>query len=439
MTFRTRFVVAALAASTALLLSGCAAGGDLSSSSGEEVPWNDPTASLEGVTLTYGGGAVADAGLKQVQDAFAEATGVTWKQVAYPAPYEQSLLTKVAAGDMPDLAAWQPTASSLSALQAERNLLPLDDAPWLDRLDPSVRDVSGILDDTRYAALVSSPSVMGVYYNKPAFESAGITSEPKNWDELIATAEKIKASGGTAFYEAGGAQWPTQWWVQVQLAEAAENGLWEDINTNKEQFTGPTITDAITNYNDLFAQGLFNSDYKTGTFENQAAALLSGDAAMSVQVNALLLQMQQTSTTEDIDANIGWFPISKDGSLATSIPDNKNGVVAFRTGDAEREAAAKQFLNFWLTTDYPDYLAAVKGVSIQTDVPTPDGVPEVASTIAASLGSSVGSMQSLAIANPDLYINLANMLQGTVTPEDVASTTQKQFEQFAKAQGAEGF
>ena len=48
-------------------------------------------------------------------------------------------------------------------------------------------------------------------------------------------------------------------------------------------------------------------------------------------------------------------------------------------------------------------------------------------------------MQSLAIANPDLYINLANMLQGTVTPEEVASTTQKQFEQFAKAQGAEGF
>jgi raffinose/stachyose/melibiose transport system substrate-binding protein len=42
-------------------------------------------------------------------------------------------------------------------------------------------------------------------------------------------------------------------------------------------------------------------------------------------------------------------------------------------------------------------------------------------------------MQALAVANPDLYINLADMLAGQMTPEEVAKATQDQFEQLAEA------
>jgi raffinose/stachyose/melibiose transport system substrate-binding protein len=48
-------------------------------------------------------------------------------------------------------------------------------------------------------------------------------------------------------------------------------------------------------------------------------------------------------------------------------------------------------------------------------------------------------MQALAVANPDLYIYLADMIQGTTTPEEVAQQTQDQFAQLARAQGIEGF
>jgi len=59
--------------------------------------------------------------------------------------------------------------------------------------------------------------------------------------------------------------------------------------------------------------------------------------------------------------------------------------------------------------------------------------------VAASLDGSVGSMQALAVANPDLYLNLADMIQGTKTPVQVAEATQAQFAQLAKAQGVKGF
>jgi len=54
-------------------------------------------------------------------------------------------------------------------------------------------------------------------------------------------------------------------------------------------------------------------------------------------------------------------------------------------------------------------------------------------------GHSCRLATRLAVANPDLYINLANMLSGKMTPEQVASTTQAQFAQLAKAIGAPGF
>jgi raffinose/stachyose/melibiose transport system substrate-binding protein len=429
----------AVAAAASLIFTGCATGGGSSSATDGKAVWGDPTASLEGVTLTFGGGAVSDPGLTQVMDAFEEATGVTFERVAYPDPYEQSLLTKVAVGDMPDLAAWQPTTSQLTTLQPSKNLLSIDDAPWLDELDPAVKDVTGFVGDTRYAALVTSPSVMGVYYNKGLFEQYGITETPANWEAFIAAAQSIKDQGGVPFYEAGGDMWPTQWWPQVQLAEEAEDGLWDRVNTAEEQFTDPTILGALTEYESLIDDGLFNADIKTGTVVEQSNAILNGDAAMAVQVNALLLQMQSVSDTATIDANVGWFPISQDGNIATSIPDNKNGVVAFHSGDAEKEAAAAQFLNFWMTTDYADYIEAASAVSIKSDVDSPAGVPEVAKLISASLGTSVGSMQSLAVANPDLFLNLAKMIQGTQTPEQVAEATQKQFNGLAQAQGLEGF
>ncbi|MES6497630.1 hypothetical protein U6V44_08450 [Cutibacterium acnes] len=57
----------------------------------------------------------------------------------------------------------------------------------------------------------------------------------------------------------------------------------------------------------------------------------------------------------------------------------------------------------------------------------------------ATLKGSVGSMQSLAVANPDLAKNLGDMIAGTKTPAQVGSETQSQFAQLAKAIGAKGF
>jgi len=429
---------AGFAAAAALVLAGCS-NPDSAGVKAGPTNWPAESTSLKGVNLTIWGGNGASTTMKGVVSGFEKLTGAKVKIVAIPDPYEQNIQTKVATGDKPDLAFWQPTASMLTAINAKTNLQSLDGAPWVDKYSGNLKDMTGLLDKTRYAALITTPAVEGVYYNKELFAKAGITTTPKNWDEFIATARQLKTKGITPFFEMGGDRWATQWWVQVQLADAAKAGLWDKVNKNTEKFTDPIILKAITTYQGLIKEGLFNKDIKTATLADQATAMLKGKAAMVLQVNNFFNTMQATSNTAELNAKVGFFPISPKGNIGTYIPDQTNSLVAFKTGDVKREAGARQLMAYMLGSGYKDFVTSQHTVSLQTGVPTPSSVPDALNAVAKSLTDSVGSMQVLAVANPDLYINLADMIQGTKTPQQVAATTQAQFAQLAKAQGVKGF
>jgi raffinose/stachyose/melibiose transport system substrate-binding protein len=431
------FTGIALAVTIAAVLAGCSdpgAGGSSSNAS-----WPSETTSLKGVNLTLWAAQASNKIPSAVIKGFDKATGANVKVVTIPDPYEQGLLTKIATGDKPDIAFWAPTASSLASLNAKSNLQPLTGGPWIDKTKASLRNVTGFFDKTRYAALISSPAVLGVYYNKEAFAKAGIASTPKNISEMIADAKLLKEAGITPFYDMGGDKWGTQWFTQIELADAAKAGLWDRVNTNKEQFTGDTILGAISNYKSLIDQGLFNSDIKTGTFVDQGKSLLAGNTGMVVQINAFAGELQADASAAELDQKIGFFPVSESGDLAVTLPDQTNALVAFKTGDSKREAAARQLISYWLGGGYATFVKDQNSVSIEPSVATPSSVPKLQRDLTAAFANSIGGMQTLAVANPDLYLNIDDMIQGTKTPLQVAQATQTQFAQLAKAQGIAGF
>jgi raffinose/stachyose/melibiose transport system substrate-binding protein len=394
---------------------------------------------LPGVHLTMWTAQASATEADQVIGAFEKATGATVQKVVIPDPYETNVPTKFASGAKPDLMFYQPSQNTLAALQYKKNLLPLDNEPWVASYADSVKQ-QGIIDGVRYAAIVTSPSVIGVYYNKADFAKAGITTPPVGYDELIADAKKLKAVGITPFYEAGADKWPLAWQVAVQLAEPTKAGtLWPALNANKDKWTNPAFTDAITKYQGVIQQGLVNSDYKTGTFVNQGTAIYDGTAAMAVQLDALLSEIQAKHTPAEIDKNISFFPVSAKGSIATNNPDQTNAVVLMNTGNKQRQDGAKALLNFWLGADYPAFIAAAKTTSIETAVPSPATVPQISRTISASLANSVPSLYIEPVAHVDLYLYLADMLYGKKTPQQVAQASQDEFTQEATAQGVAGF
>lgn len=427
----------AIVAAAALVLSGCSDPGNGGSAGSTSWPTQDTK--LSGVTLTLWAAQSSNKIADSVISGFEKKTGAKVNVVTIPDPYEQGVQTKVATGDKPDVAFWQPTVSELTALNAKENLQPLDGAPWVKNYAGDLGSVAGLVDKTRYAALITTPAVIGVYYNKAVFSQNGIESTPKSWDEFVADAKQLKSKGVVPFFEMGGDKWATQWWVQAQLADAAKAGLWDRVNQNKEKFTDRTIQGAVDSYQKLVSEGYFNSDIKTATFVDQGNAILQGKAAMALQINALFSEMQASSNTAELNQKVGFFPISPKGNVATFIPAQSDALVAFKTGNSKREAAARQFLSFWLGDGYKSFVNAQNTVSVLKTVGTPSTVPTALKDAADSVSGSVGAMQALAVANPDLYLNLADMIQGTKTPLQVSQSTQAQFVQLAKAQGVKGF
>jgi raffinose/stachyose/melibiose transport system substrate-binding protein len=400
----------------------------------------DPTAPVHGVTHTFWTAQNSVSEPKQVITAFEKATGATVNTVVVPDPYESNFPTKLASGDRPDLAFWQPTQSTLPFVNPAQNLLPLDNEPWIKLLGGTEQSL-GQVDGHRYAAVVTSPAVLGVYYNKADFTKAGITTMPRGYDELLADARKIKQAdqGVAPFFEVGGDKWPLQWQVQVQLTDLPPS-FWAALNQNKDSWTNPTIVNAISrDKSQVLDAGLAQADYRTGTFTDQGTAVMNGSAAMALNVTSLQSEIQAAYSTAQMDQAIGWFPVANSSAQAEYSPDQTNGVVVFNTGDTARENAARQFIDFWLTTDYASYLASAKVVSVEPSVPNPAGLPQTAIAQATALPKATGVFQVKALTAPDMHLDLADMIYGTKTPQQVAQACEDQFTQVLRARGVSGF
>lgn len=437
---RRLFLASAAASGLALTAAACSDPSVSSGGGGAAAPadWPGATDDLSGVELTFWAAQSSKDIPAPVIEGFQEATGATINLVTMPDPYEQNVQTKVATGDTPDLSFWQPTASQLTVLNPQ-NLQPIDGAPFVESYTGDLATMAGLLDEVRYAALVSSPAAMGMFYSKALFAEQGIDAVPTSWDEMIELARELKSKGVVPFFSMAGDMWATQWWVQLQLADAAKDGLWEQINTNQAQFSSDPIQGAINTFRDLIEEGLFNEGLATATYDDQANALLNGEAAMCAQISPFADQALALSSAAELDQKIGFFPISGDGAVPTFHPDQSNAIVAYATGDEARERAARQFMLYWLTDGYQPFIEARSLPSIVADVDSPDSLPELMTQLAQSLDGAVGSMQAQAVANPDLALNLQKMIQGTMTAEEVGSETQAQFAQLAAAAGVEGF
>jgi raffinose/stachyose/melibiose transport system substrate-binding protein len=402
-------------------------------------PVADPAARLDGVHLTFWTAQNSVNQPKPAIEAFEKATGAVIDTVVIPDPYESNVPTRLASGEKPDLLFWQPTGSTLPAIRPAANLLTLDNEPWVSKLG-KVEQGLGVIDGKRYAAIVSSPAVLGVYYNKAVFAKAGITEMPKSYPDLLAKAQQIKDKTGVPpFFEVGGDKWPLQWQVQVQLT-GLDKSFWDKLNQNQEKWTNPTVVQAVTDYKQkVLDAGLAQPNYRTGTFTDQGLDLFAGKAAMALNVTSLQTQIQASHSTQEIDDTLGWFPIAKDDATALYSPDQTNGMVAFRTGDEKRQNASRQFLAYLLGPGYADYIKAMKFVSVRTDVPNPDGLPQTAVAQWKALPNAIGVFQVKAINAPDMHLALADMIYDKKTPREVAQAAQDQFAQVAKAQGAAGF
>lgn len=322
----------------ALLTSGCLSSGDSPSSDGA----TGGTAKSE-VEIMFGFGGDQTQGFKDSLDPWAKTNNVKIKYTQ-ASSFDTLIRSRVAGNNAPDIALF-PQPGLLKDIQKQGKLQPLDDVLDMAKLETSI--VPGFLDagaveGKRYGVPVSMNIKSLVFYNKPAFTAAGYTA-PTTIDELMALADKIKASGTAPWcigLESGAATgWPGTDWIEELVLKQAGPEVYDKWITHEVKFSDPPIKAAFDTYAKV---ALTPGNVFGGSKSIVSSAFGTAANPMFTKPPGCFLHKQGNFVTQkgflaetvraDIDTNVGVFPFPK-GEFDT-VEGGGDLAAMFTKGDA---------------------------------------------------------------------------------------------------------
>ncbi|MBW5448937.1 extracellular solute-binding protein [Cohnella sp. CFH 77786] len=347
------------------------------------------------------------------------------------------LQTKLAVGEAPDLVPYN-LASAVNDLNLERNFEILDDQPWVSRL--LNKDVLSAYGHVYGFQLSQDAGIQGVVYNKDIFKDLNI-SIPKNYDELVAAAEKIKASGITPIYMPFKDMWATNIWMGSAFADYVSKNdptFWDDLNANKKKWTDmPEFANIIDKQYQLYKKGLTNSDVLSDSYDMASGKFINKEVAMMFMGDWFINDLASKAP----DLHLGLFPIpyAEDAKMGASPV----GGQLFIPKKAKHMEEAKKFLEFLASKDVAQKIVnANKFVSNFNDVTTPE-LPEYKKEIVDNYitpkKTVVTSDAFMLVDISEEYRYYQDIFAGGKTPQQALEAWQKKFAQLMKDKGAAGF
>ena len=166
--------------------------------------------------------------------------------------------------------------------------LPLDkyyqQYKWNDELLPAAAAFADLYPGGKHGVPFSFKAE-GLYYNKALFQKAGITAEPKSYDELVADADKLKAAGIPAITFGGTVNWHLMRLMDVLLetkcgADKHDALMAMKANWTTEPCAAQSFVELdkwVKNYVLSPFMGIDNAQSFNLFVANRAAMMLEGD------------------------------------------------------------------------------------------------------------------------------------------------------------------
>ncbi|AZC14966.1 ABC transporter substrate-binding protein [Microbacterium sp. ABRD28] len=360
-----RLMAASGVAVIALAVSGCAGTAE-STDAGEEV-----------TSLTLWHGACVTPEVEGLYEAFEAESGITLELVDIPCDgFENATTTRWATGDRPDILTYHAIPSLVYPLNPAENFQDLSDMDFVSKAFATVT-----IDDTVYGAITQFPEVYGFYYNKAVLADNGL-EPPASMADLVEMCASLQGTGIDPIIESGASGWPTQLIPLLSMAEANQDGAYAEAVLSKEETLddpdGPLVA-GLTLYSDLKAGGCFNADATTTSFEDSLAAVIDGEAAVTV-LHSNFYDSLVTYIGGDrdlLDETVGFVGLSLSEQMATANYGPFGTFYAPKTGDAAKEAAARQFIEFVTGAGYQDMVDSGPLFPVYEGATTPEGFSEL--------------------------------------------------------------
>jgi raffinose/stachyose/melibiose transport system substrate-binding protein len=352
--------IAGLIAVTAIVLSACSSGATPSPSaaptaapatSAAPAPSEAPaTATAAPVSVEWWHITTADPGktdFQNIADAYmAMHPNVTINiTVLDNEAFKTKLATQMQSGDVPDL--FQSWGGGIMAAQADAGMLKditADIADWKDTINPGALSIYAY--NGKQYGVPWDMGMIGFWYNKDLFAQAGISAPPTTWADFLTDVQALKKAGTAPLAIAGKDEWPSMHlWTYLVLRIGGGDVLQQmiqsgDWNTDACKAAGQAVLD-------LNALDPYQPGYKSAVYNDEAAAVGNGKAAMELMGQwAPSVQRDQSADKQGLGDKLGWFPFPSVAGGAGAPTDGVGGGNGIAVGkDAPPEAI--DFLKFF--------------------------------------------------------------------------------------------
>ena len=195
------------------------------------------------------------AAIKQFADAYNKAGGIWVDQaIAGGEQARAAAINRIIGGDPPTAAQFN-TSKQFHDIIDQGLLNNVDDVAAKENWDKILPQP--VIDSIKvkghwYAAPVDIHMPAWIFYSKPAFAKAGITSDPKNFDELLADLGKLKAAGITGL-ALGGQPWQEKLTFDAVFADVGGTDLYLKVYRDKDvaAASSPAFKNVLAQYKKL--------------------------------------------------------------------------------------------------------------------------------------------------------------------------------------------
>ncbi len=287
--------------------------------------------------------------------------------------FKTKLSTTIQSGSVPDL--FQSWGGGTMEAQVAAGMLKditADVAPWADTINKGAMGVYAV--DGKQYGIPNDMGMIGFWYSKSAFAKAGITAVPATWSEYLADITKLKSTGIAPLAIAGKDKWPSMhlWTYLVLrsgggdvLAQMVKTGNW---NTDACVAAGKEVLK-------LNALSPYQTGYKSATYDNEAAAVGNGKAAMELMGQwAPAVEAADSTSKKGLGDDLGWFPFPAIEGGAGAATDGVGGGNGYAVGK-NAPAEAVDFLKYISSVDNGKIVNA-KGMGLSPVNGTADAIAD---------------------------------------------------------------
>lgn len=270
------------------------------------------------------------------------------------------------------------------------------------------------------------------WYNKEAFQKAGISEEPKTFDELLNDLQKIKDTGTVPIALDGKDQWPFYRFLGMIPFRETGNDFLTKLKTGKESMSSATGQDGINflqKMSGYFQPGFTNSDATAALnlFKSKRAAI-TYDGTWNLP--------SYVDDSGNLKSDIGYFRLPMTGDKDKTKPTDffANSGIGTAISKGQLTPELKDFLKF-LFNRYGDVALndyrVIPSVKPKGKVNTPQIYKDVLSDIAkVDDYAQVWDVQLDSNTVSVLGRQCQSLLVGNTSPHDFAANVDKAIEQY---------